>query len=119
MKKPLSENEIAKKAIILVGLDPNINTSELIEKLETVFYPLHPQDQAILQGRRDSHFSQKVRNLNSHYDTNFFGKHVDKSGTRDNATTWILNQRGRKLFESLMTQLIKNSGDILDKIIEN
>jgi preprotein translocase subunit SecY len=87
MPKVLSENEIAKKAIILIGLHPHISTSELIQLLEDTFYPLHPHDSSILQGRNDSHFSQKVRNLNSHYETNFFGKHVDKSGKKHGATT--------------------------------
>jgi hypothetical protein len=42
-----------------------ISTSDLIQELESEFQP-EGQDAEILEGRNDSHFSQKVRNLISH-----------------------------------------------------
>jgi hypothetical protein len=45
-----------------------ISTTELIRVLEGEFQP-DGQDAQILDGRSDTHFSQKVRNLVSHRDT--------------------------------------------------
>ncbi len=45
--------------------DGYIPTSDLIRELEEEFQP-DGQDAEILDGRNDSHFSQKVRNLVSH-----------------------------------------------------
>lgn len=46
-----------------------ITTSQLIRELEAYFQP-DGQDAEILSDRNDTHFSQKVRNLISHRDTN-------------------------------------------------
>jgi hypothetical protein len=45
-----------------------ISTTDLIEELEELFQP-EGQDAEILEGSHDSYFSQKVRNLISHRDT--------------------------------------------------
>lgn len=45
--------------------DGFITTSDLIGELEELFEPAG-EDVEILEGRTDSHFSQKVRNLISH-----------------------------------------------------
>ena len=49
------ENETSKE----------ITTSELIKKLEELI-EIDEEDKGIIQGRKDSYFSQKVRNLKSH-----------------------------------------------------
>ena len=46
-----------------------ISTADLIPLLEEEFEP-EGRDAEILDGRHDSHFSQKVRNLISHRETN-------------------------------------------------
>jgi hypothetical protein len=48
-----------------VRADGFISTSDLIMELEAHFQP-EGKDAEILDGRNDSHFSQKVRNLISH-----------------------------------------------------
>ncbi len=65
---------IEEKALILPTLyiikrDGPTSTSDLIAELTTVFNPTG-EDAAILAGRRDTKFSQKVRNLKSHRDNN-------------------------------------------------
>jgi hypothetical protein len=45
-----------------------ISTADLIQVLEDEFQP-DGRDAEILDGRQDSHFSQKVRNLISHRDS--------------------------------------------------
>lgn len=55
--------------------DGEISTSDLIGELEAEFEP-DGQDAEILDGRHDTYFSQKVRNLISHRDasTSMFTK---------------------------------------------
>lgn len=116
MKNKLTENQIAIRAILLIGLRPGVTTSELITYLEETFLPLHPDDKAILKNRKDSHFSQKVRNLNSHYNTNFFGRHTNKLGKRDGSTTWTLNSKGSYFFRILINKMLKASASLIDDI---
>lgn len=96
MAEILTEKIIAFKAIELIADNPGINTSELKSKLEEYFV-LHEDDKRILKNRNDSHFSQKVRNLASHYDTNIFGKYTIKGPPSNRSTTWTLNSEGVKL----------------------
>jgi len=72
---------IEEKALILPTLyiikrDGPTSTSELISKLTDVFNPTG-EDAAILDGRRDTKFSQKVRNLKSHRATNKMAVYTD------------------------------------------
>ncbi|MGF1552370.1 MAG: hypothetical protein ACFBWO_07700 [Paracoccaceae bacterium] len=55
--------------------DGKITTSDLIVELTNIFQP-EGQDSEILDGRRDTYFSQKVRNLISHKNssTSMFAK---------------------------------------------
>jgi len=61
--------------------DGFIITSELISELEGLFNPTG-KDAEIIEGRSDTHFSQKVRNLVSHKTSNFiangFAEHDSK-----------------------------------------
>ena len=91
----LTENIIAEKAIEVIAEKPGINTSELILILQDLF-ELHEYDLEILEGRRDNRFSQKVRNLVSHLEGNFFGKHVLRGEKRSGAYTWEVNNLGRE-----------------------
>jgi hypothetical protein len=61
--------------------DGFISTADLIAELEALFNP-SGRDAEIIEGRSDTHFSQKVRNLVSHKKNNFiangFAEHDSK-----------------------------------------
>lgn len=60
-----TEKEIGYQAIEVVKKHPGIKTSELIIKLTEIMKP-DGEDLEILEKRKDTKFSQKVRNLVSH-----------------------------------------------------
>ncbi|EAI4447359.1 hypothetical protein YZ38_01245 [Campylobacter lari] len=60
-----TEMEIGNEAVKVVANNPGIRTSELIIKLIDIMKP-SGEDLEILEGRQDTKFSQKVRNLVSH-----------------------------------------------------
>lgn len=66
----ISEQELVVPALELMASRPNgfILTTVLISELESRFAPTG-QDGKLLHDRCDSHFSQKVRNLVSHRDS--------------------------------------------------
>ena len=68
-KPRISERELVVPTLrLLDGSDRGwIGTSDLIAQLAELFAPTG-QDAQILQGRRDTYFSQKVRNMISHRD---------------------------------------------------
>ena len=61
----ISEPELVVPALRIIAINPGISTSNLIEKLVDELRPTG-EDLEILKGRKDSKFSQKVRNLRSH-----------------------------------------------------
>ncbi len=63
----ISESDLYDVAMLTMAQCQNgeITTSNLIMELEEYFLP-DGHDAAILTGRNDSHFSQKVRNIKSH-----------------------------------------------------
>ncbi|HEX9789698.1 MAG TPA: hypothetical protein VGA60_03465 [Kiloniellales bacterium] len=67
MPARITERELVIPALQLAASRPNgaISTAKLIDELTEVFHP-EGQDAEILEGRNDTHFSQKVRNLISH-----------------------------------------------------
>jgi hypothetical protein len=68
-KPRISERELVVPTLRLLGNDNRgwMATSEIIEKLTELFSP-SGQDAEILDGRHDTYFSQKVRNLISRRD---------------------------------------------------
>lgn len=66
-KQRVAESELVIPALIIMASRDNgeVATSDLIEALEKVFEPCD-EDMEILEGRNDTKFSQKVRNLKSH-----------------------------------------------------
>ena len=67
-----------------------ITTKELIHRLELIFEP-DGEDIEILDGRSDTRFSQKVRNLKSH-------KTLDKMGlAREIPDGFEITEAGREL----------------------
>lgn len=61
----ISETDLIPTAIDLIKARPGIRTSELIDALTEIHKPTG-EDLEILDGRNDTKFSQKVRNLKSH-----------------------------------------------------
>ena len=63
---PISENDLVLPALMLLDGSPDgLTTSNLIAELKDLLHP-SGDDLAILSGRSDTKFSQKVRNLKSH-----------------------------------------------------
>lgn len=63
----ITEKQLILPSLYLMELNQNIEitTPFLIQKLAEILQPDN-SDMAILKGRKDTYFSQKVRNLNSH-----------------------------------------------------
>ncbi len=61
----ITERELILPSLFLIKLRNGITTSALINELESLLQP-SGEDAEILDGRSDSKFSQKVRNLVSH-----------------------------------------------------
>jgi len=63
----ITERELILPALHVIENETNeeITTSELIKKLENLI-EIDDADKGIIQGRKDSYFTQKVRNLKSH-----------------------------------------------------
>ena len=80
-----------------------ISTSDLIKKLTDLFQPTG-KDAEIISGRRDTYFSQKVRNLISHRDgsdnfiANGFAEYYS-NGSHNGGI--IITDMGRKLLKQL------------------
>lgn len=71
-RKPnrISEVDLTDAALQVIRSEPNgrITTTKLIEELRKVL-KLSREDEEILDGRHDDHFSQIVRNIKSHKGT--------------------------------------------------
>lgn len=65
-KERISEKQLIIPSLKLFSIYPDgVTTSELIKLLEYVMQP-KGKDAKIIEGRNDTFFSQKVRNLRSH-----------------------------------------------------
>lgn len=96
---------IEEKALILPTLyiikrDGPTSTSDLIAELTTVFNPTG-EDAAILAGRRDTKFSQKVRNLKSHRDNN----KMDVYTSLNSSGEYTLTAVGEKYIDENIAQV--------------
>jgi predicted HNH restriction endonuclease len=82
MTQRITETELILPSLFLMSLnkDGAITTSELIQKLRELMKPTG-EDLAILTGRNDDKFSQKVRNLTAHktFERNDLAKYKEKS----------------------------------------
>jgi predicted HNH restriction endonuclease len=82
MTKRITETELILPSLYLMQLNSDsITTSELIKKLRVIMKP-SGEDLAILSGRADDKFSQKVRNLRAHNTFERFGYAVYKGDSR-------------------------------------
>ena len=66
-------------ALYYAEAEPGIRTAALIDRLTGFFHPAGKNGE-ILTNRSDTYFSQKVRNLRSHYASNRFGKYTTFDG---------------------------------------
>jgi hypothetical protein len=96
------ESDLVLPSLRLMSERPNgfITTSDLIAELEAVFNP-SGRDAEIIPGRTDTYFSQKVRNLISHRNTeNSFIK--NGFADHDEADKGLrITDAGRKLLKTL------------------
>lgn len=103
----IPESDLVIPALRLASVSENgrISTSMLIAELTDLFQP-DGKDAEIIEGRNDTHFSQKVRNLVSHRRNprnligNGFAEHFDIPGQPRSGGIEI-TQRGRDLLKSI------------------
>jgi predicted HNH restriction endonuclease len=106
-KARITESELVLPSLYLMTLNPqgSISTSELIRLLTQILKPTGI-DAEILENRKDTYFSQKVRNLKSHDTLTKYGYAKYSNGT------YYITDRGRELVENnrVNIQYILSSG---------
>src|SRR5437667_7110475 len=92
----ISETDLILPALYVINREPQVTTSQLIPILEELLNPTG-KDAEILKNRRDTHFSQKVRNLVSHRTLKKLGyatySKLGKSGT------YTITDRGKEVLQ--------------------
>ncbi len=85
-----SESEIVVVALGVIRQKGKVTTTELISELEKLMNPTG-NDAAILNGRNDSKFSQKVRNIVSHKNPDIYNNPNIQVSTVGRMTTfsWV------------------------------
>jgi hypothetical protein len=93
-----SEPDLVIPALQFIRNNPGATTTELKEHLISLLHPTD-HDAEILQGRSDSYFTQKVRNLKSH---NTLTKHnwVRYQRIRGNGV-WRITQAGTQYLRAM------------------
>lgn len=108
MSKRIAENELVLPALYVIYLNKKANTTKIKEVLTDVFNP-QGEDAKILAGRKDTKFSQIVRNLmGSHYESN----HMSEYTKKDSSKYFSLTAEGLKYVEdnlAFLKYLFKNS----------
>lgn len=108
MSKRIAENELVLPALYVIYLNKKANTTKIKEFLTDVFNP-QGEDAKILAGRKDTKFSQIVRNLmGSHYESN----HMSEYTKKDSSKYFSLTAEGLKYVEdnlAFLQYLFKNS----------
>lgn len=82
----IPEKTLIPPALYIIYRDGPTSTSSLIAELEALFQPTG-EDAAILAGRSDTKFSQKVRNLKSHRESNGMKVYTDLTADGDYTLT--------------------------------
>ena len=72
----IKEKALILPALYIINKNNSATTSDLIKELTSIFHPTG-EDAEILAGRKDTKFSQKVRNLVSHRDNNMMKEFTD------------------------------------------
>lgn len=99
---PIPEKDLVVPTLRLLAQASGgfMTTSDLIPALEDYFGP-DGSDAELLDGRRDTKFSQKVRNLVSHRDT---GRSMETRGLAqydEDREGWHITDKGRDLVEQV------------------
>lgn len=116
MSERIKESDLFLPALYIIYVNEKANTTDIKNALEELFKP-QGDDAAILSGRKDTKFSQIVRNLmGSHYNSNGMAQHTKKENGKFTLTT-----KGKKIVNKNLIQLQKlfeNSSFDYDEIIQ-
>lgn len=96
----IAEQELILPALYIIRREGGANTTQLIQELTALFHPTG-EDAAILAGRNDTKFSQKVRNLKSHRESNGMAEYTDLSP----AGVYTLTAAGEACLEENLEQV--------------
>lgn len=101
MAARIQENELLLPALYVIYLNGKANTSQIKTALIEVFNP-QGEDAEILAGRKDTKFTQIVRNLmGSHYESNGMADYTSK----DSNKYFSLTDAGKKVVENNISYL--------------
>lgn len=95
----IEEKMLVLPALYIIKRRGQATTSDLIEELTIAFNP-SGEDAVILAGRNDTKFSQKVRNLVSHRETNGMGTYTEFVGG-----VYTLTAEGEAYLETRLEEL--------------
>ena len=112
MEKRISEKDLKIPALLIIKQNPKIDTSILIEKLINIMQP-KGKDAEIINRRKDTYFSQKVRNLKSHNTLVGFANY--------NEGLWTITSEGEALLNNddaidFINYTINNPFEYQDKL---
>lgn len=96
----IEEKTLILPTLYIIKRDGAVSTTDLIAELTAVFNPTG-EDAAILAGRKDTKFSQKVRNLKSHRDSN----RMDVYTAINTARKYTLTAEGEKYLGENIEQI--------------
>ena len=96
----IEEKTLILPTLYIIKRDGAVSTTDLIAELTAVFNPTG-EDAAILAGRKDTKFSQKVRNLKSHRDSN----RMDVYTAINTARIYTLTAEGEKYLGENIEQI--------------
>lgn len=102
----IEEKTLVLPALYIIGRDGATSTSNLIVELTAAFHPTG-EDAEILAGRRDTKFSQKVRNLKSHRDSNKMAEYTD------------INNRGQYTLTLAGKQFLDDNREQVEYLFQN
>ena len=88
----IEEKSLILPTLYIIQRNGSVSTTELIKELTNVFNPIG-EDAEILLGRKDTKFSQKVRNLKSHRESNNMDEYTEITSDEK----YILTDKGNQL----------------------
>ncbi len=114
--KRISESDLVLPTLYVISTESQVTTSKLIPILERLLKPTG-KDAEILKNRRDTHFSQKVRNLVSHRTLERLGyatySKIGKSGA------YTINENGKSFLQINKDALVWWSQKSRQFLVEN
>ena len=96
----IEEKSLILPALYILKRDGPSTTTHLIAELTAVFHP-EGEDAVILAGRNDSKFSQKVRNLQSHRDSNGMANYTVLNARKQ----YALTDRGERFLQEHLEEM--------------